>query len=133
MGKGRYKKNRNKKKTKKRIRLTRIQDEMTLTFQHLYDDKFGVIVDTRQRYSWDRRTLIVPSEFVPRLGESYDCYVSMTGGFFTYNNEEFKLAIAVRKDGGNIIDEIEYKFGKIGEEKSEPEFSTNLGAIAKFK
>lgn len=108
MGKGRYKKKRKTKKTK-RPRLRHLMPVMDLVFINLYDDNFGVIVDTRERWV-HRRTLIMPDGFVPLLNKEYRCsVVESQFGSFIYNDEEFKLAFATIQNQASIIDKIDYR------------------------
>jgi hypothetical protein len=101
--------------------------EMDLVFQHLYDDNYGVIANERM---WGKAelVLIMPSEFTPRLGESYTCVVSSTMGSFVYNGRKYKFYIARRKDNAGFIDEIDFE---VGQEMTKGEFKNNPFEVLK--
>ena len=93
-----------------RKRLQRIPfmcNEMSLVFNHLYDNNFGVIV---QSYNHSNLIMVMPDNFVPELTKEYDCSVSLTRGIFVYNERPYNLAVAKLKDEGSIIDIIDYKY-----------------------
>ena len=116
---------------KKRIPV--LSEQMTLTFNHLYDDNFGVVASTNG-YGKSNLVLIMPSGFVPALNKSYRCRVSITNGNFTYKNRPYTLAVATMIDKGDVIDELDYKYGASGE-KPKKRFSNNsfgaLGSLIK--
>lgn len=109
-------------KNNKRIPI--IEDQMNLVFLHLYDDNFGVIA---KMSGIPDLIMIMPSDkgFIPELGKSYSCSVSLTRfGRFTYNKRTYRLAIGVRSELGSIFDEINYECD-FGPGQKKERFSNN--------
>lgn len=82
-----------------------------LVFLHLYDDKYGVVVKATRR--WERPKLIMPLGFVPRVKQSYDCFIMDTvNGVFVFNNVQYDLSFATLKKEGSFIDVLDHEFGE---------------------
>jgi hypothetical protein len=83
-----------------------------LVFRHLYDDKWGVIMKASR--SWEKDKIIMPSDFQPITGQSYNCHVQATfSGVFHWQGKNYDLYFAKLVDAGSVIDIFDYKFVKV--------------------
>lgn len=79
-----------------------------LNFKNLYDDVWAVT--EKPRSSWQRPKIIMPQDFVPEIGKSYECQVSSTMfGTFVYNGITYDLCYATWVEAANIIEVIDHR------------------------
>jgi len=81
-----------------------------LSFEHLYDDKWGHIQKAMNR--WEKPTIIFPLGFVPEVGKKYNCNMFRTSATFIYNNVAYNVSSAHLENCAGITEEIDYKFRK---------------------
>lgn len=82
------------------------ENVQVLRFEHLYDGRFAVI--RKPQRSWQSPVMIVPDDFVPKAGESYECTVSYTPAKFTYNGIEHEIHKAFLVGRADILDVIDH-------------------------
>lgn len=81
---------------------------MSLTFEHLYDDRWGHI--QKARYKWENPTIIFPSDFTPEIGKKYACRIMQTNATFVYNGVTYNVLSAYLENCAAMADEIAYDF-----------------------
>jgi hypothetical protein len=82
---------------------------VVLNFKHLYDNVWAAFL--KREHSWQRSGIIMPHDFQPKTGKTYECHVQSTiSGTFNYNSQDYDLYFATLADAGTIIDVIEHKF-----------------------
>lgn len=94
---------------------------MRLAFEHLYDNRYGYIQKSRNR--WESPTITFPLGFVPEIGKKYSCRIIPTNATFVYNDVTYNVSSAYLENCAGITEEINYEFRKREPEKTTMELA----------
>lgn len=94
--------------------------EMILVFNHLYDDVWAAFPKSnKQKNRFQLPTIIFPKDFVPTTGRGYKCRVTeRLYATYIYNDQRYKVAQAMPKDMGDVVDFFHYQLDRIEKRKS---------------
>jgi len=96
------------------LRIARRQESVVLTFRHLYDHHWGVIVKPRHKGEDHFLIMPTPGEFVPKSGEKYSCLLRETKGSFVLQGEKraYKLVhAALVQTSSRLENKVQQKSG----------------------
>ncbi|MFA6193359.1 MAG: hypothetical protein WC726_00650 [Parcubacteria group bacterium] len=84
-------------------------EKTTLSFRHLYDDRFAAFA--KARYPWELPRIIFPSGFQPETGRDYKCIVTkIKKGEFVFEDISYHICHAMLEEEGNILDFMDFKY-----------------------